>query len=173
MQANILSVIDKNAVNILIALLIVTIILLIISVIQGVRLARLQKKYKAFMKGSGKESLENHIIEIKYQIDRLHEKNKQFEEQINLVEKMSYTSLRGWGLIRFNAFQETGSDLSFSAAIVDGKTNGFVLTSIYGRDESRIYAKPLQGGSSTYKLSKEEEMALESAKDNMKNYKVK
>jgi hypothetical protein len=66
-------------------------------------------------------------------------------------------------IIRYNAFGETGSDLSFSVAIVDDAQNGVVITSIFGREESRVYAKPLTAGTSTYPLSDEEQAAIRKA----------
>ena len=68
------------------------------------------------------------------------------------------------GFIRYNAFNDMGSDLSFSIALLDDKLDGFVITSIYGRDESNTYAKPILKGESTYPLSVEEMQALDRAK---------
>lgn len=66
-------------------------------------------------------------------------------------------------LVRFNAFQDLGSDLSFSLALIDDEKNGVVLSSIYGREESRTYAKPVQAGSSSYTLTEEEMQVISQA----------
>jgi hypothetical protein len=63
-------------------------------------------------------------------------------------------------MVRYNAFPDTGSDQSFSVAMLDADGNGLVLSSLYGRTETRTYAKPVQGGKSTYPLSDEETAAL-------------
>ena len=63
--------------------------------------------------------------------------------------------------MRYNAFDNIGSDLSYSLALVDENKDGVVLTSIYGREENRCYAKPINAGKSTYTLSKEEEKVLQ------------
>jgi hypothetical protein len=63
-------------------------------------------------------------------------------------------------VVRFNAFSDTGSDLSFSLALLDGEGSGVVVTSLFGREESRIYAKPIVARSSQYRLSAEEELAI-------------
>lgn len=57
---------------------------------------------------------------------------------------------------RYNAFDDQGSDLSFSVAFLDDEQNGVVMSSIYGRQESRTYAKPVQRGVSRYPLTDEE-----------------
>jgi len=67
------------------------------------------------------------------------------------------------GIVRFRAFEDTGSDLSFSIALLDSRNNGVVLTSLYGRSESLIFAKPVMGGESPYSLSREEKEAISRA----------
>ena len=56
-----------------------------------------------------------------------------------------------------------GSELSFSIALLDNFSNGFVLTSIYGREQSISYAKPIKDGKSLYPLSVEEMQAIDRA----------
>ncbi|MPM47586.1 hypothetical protein SDC9_94297 [bioreactor metagenome] len=66
-------------------------------------------------------------------------------------------------IIRYKAFEDIGSDLSYSIAMLDGKNNGILITSIYGRNESTTYAKPIDNGISRYDLSEEEEKVLHQA----------
>ena len=66
-------------------------------------------------------------------------------------------------MVRYKAFADVGSDLSFSIALLDGNDNGAILTSIYGRNESTTYAKPIDKGMSRYDLSEEEKKVLEQA----------
>jgi hypothetical protein len=68
--------------------------------------------------------------------------------------------------VRYNAFDKTGSDLSFTLALLNDQMDGFVLTSIFGREDSRVYAKPLLGGKSQYALSQEEQQAIKAAMKN-------
>ena len=81
-------------------------------------------------------------------------------ESLRLQLRSKVSSAR---LIRFNAFQDLGSDLSFSLALIDDEKNGVVLSSIYGREESRTYAKPVQAGSSRYSLTEEEMQVISQA----------
>lgn len=73
------------------------------------------------------------------------------------------SSIQKVGLVRFNAFQNVGSDLSFALALLDRENNGIVLNGIYGSDSSNIYAKPIKNGQSTYQLSEEEIEAIKIA----------
>ncbi len=79
------------------------------------------------------------------------------------LEEICRKSIRGLGVVRYSAFEDTGGDLSFSIAMLDGYKDGFVISSIFGKDDCRVYAKPLNRGKSSYKLSEEENRALEVA----------
>jgi hypothetical protein len=76
------------------------------------------------------------------------------------LEKAAYFSLQHMGVVRFNPFHDTGGDQSFAIALVDGHGNGLVLSSLHGRDATRVYAKPLQKWESTYSLTDEEKQAI-------------
>jgi uncharacterized protein DUF4446 len=72
-------------------------------------------------------------------------------------------SIRRVGLVRFDAFEDMGGRLSFSAALLDGHGDGVVITSINGRQDTRCYAKQVRGGTSTHNLSDEERQAIRKA----------
>lgn len=72
-------------------------------------------------------------------------------------------SVRHVALLRFDAFEDVGGRLSFSCAMLDDHGSGVVLTSINGRQETRVYAKPVTEGESSYNLSSEEAEAIREA----------
>jgi hypothetical protein len=69
-------------------------------------------------------------------------------------------AVRHVGLVRYDAFEDVGGRLSFSCAMLDDHRNGVVMTSINGRQDTRVYAKPIVDGHSQYNLSIEEEDAI-------------
>jgi hypothetical protein len=73
-------------------------------------------------------------------------------------------ALQGYGIVRYQAFPNVGGDQSFSLALVDGRGNGSLLSSLHGRDETRVYAKAIQGWRSSHSLSAEEQEALGQAR---------
>lgn len=81
------------------------------------------------------------------------------QEQQGLIEG----AVRHVGLVRYDAFEDVGGRLSFSCALLDDAGNGVVLTSINGRQDTRVYAKPVRGGRSSYHLSVEEDEAIRQA----------
>jgi hypothetical protein len=79
------------------------------------------------------------------------------------VEKVISTALRRVALVRYDAFDGSGGRLSFSLAVLDSRGDGVALTSLAGRGETRIYAKPISAGVSATDLSPEERQAVDAA----------
>jgi hypothetical protein len=73
------------------------------------------------------------------------------------------TAVRHVALLRYDAFEDVGGQLSFSCALLDDRGSGVVVTSINGRQETRVYAKPIQQTDSTFNLSTEEREAIRRA----------
>jgi hypothetical protein len=73
-------------------------------------------------------------------------------------------ALRHLGVVRYDAFNDTGGRLSWSVALLDDSGSGVVLTAIHGRSEARSYAKSVTGWTSDQPLSPEEESAVSAAR---------
>lgn len=73
-------------------------------------------------------------------------------------------ALRHVAVVRYDAFGDMGGRLSFSAAVVDDRGDGLVISSIHARGESRTYAKGIVGGGSDSTLTPEEQQALAAAR---------
>lgn len=148
-------------------IMLVVLVLLILMFTQLAKLNKLRKRYELMMSGSGVENLETLLIDLKMQLDSMEDDHKlQHDKLESTVQKLQ--AVKGHvGLIRYNAFGERGSDLSFSVAIIDDQSDGVVLTSIYNRDNSYIYAKSLEKGDSKHSLSTEEKEAITLAKQKM------
>lgn len=86
------------------------------------------------------------------------------KKELEKIKKDSRFFAQKIGVIRFNPFEEQGGDQSFSVALLDGQDDGFIITSLHGQQETRVYAKPIEQGKSKYPLSKEEQEVLEKAK---------
>jgi len=115
------------------------------------------------MQGRNGASMEEVLQSISENVRSLDVRLDRDKEQLEDMAEVLDTTIRGVGVVRFNAFQNTGGDLSFSVALLDAKQNGLVFSNIYGRDESRTYAKPVREGLSPYQLSGEEQEAIRRA----------
>lgn len=95
--------------------------------------------------------------------ESLHPRLRELGNEVEVLKKDVNSCMQRVGLVRFRAFDDVGCDLSFSVALLDGNSDGVIITSLYGRQESRVYAKPVKEGKSTYPLSPEEIEALNQA----------
>jgi len=118
------------------------------------------KKMTTLLKGG---NLEEHICQLEHTVQGQGKQISDINAKIKSLEADLEFYPHCWHLLRYNAFDKTGSDLSFSLALLNDKTDGFVLTSIFGREDSRLYAKPISGGKSEYTLSEEETQAIMAA----------
>ena len=160
---SIIDFINSSQVYIILALMMLVLILIIIIIITYASLNKLENRYRKLMRGVNNKNLEDMVLSYLDRIDEVKEENqvmKQMYEQINGELK---TCVQKTSMIRYKAFDDVGSDLSFSIALLDGNNNGVILTSIYGRNESTTYAKPIDKGISRYDLSEEESKVLEQA----------
>lgn len=125
---------------------------------------RLNNNYKRITRGVDKKNLEELIIQL---TESVAENNKNLDlirkDQIE-TQKQLEKCIKTPEMIRFNAFDNIGSNLSFSAALLDNEVNGLVLTGIYSRDDSRLYAKAINNGASEQYLTPEEQAAIENFK---------
>lgn len=85
---------------------------------------------------------------------------ERLSEQYAQVLRRMAGAVQHVGVVRFDAFRDLGGMLSFAVALLDDRGNGLVFSSIYGRTESRTYAKPVVERSSSYELSPEEREAI-------------
>lgn len=138
------------------------IILLALLVVQSFRLRGAVRRYEALVGGgtsdggSLRDLLEGHV-------DRVAEVSGQLDDVNRLqqtLEERTQTSLRHIGMVRFNPFEDTGSDQSFAIALLDDARDGIVISSLHGRSNTRIFAKPIEGATSSHALSEEESQAI-------------
>lgn len=162
------NIFSNNTPEVLLAILInffLVIILFFSNLSTRSKLKKIRNKYDKFMSGISdgnniEEMLEEHIAKV----NEVASKNKEIENQINHIERTLSTCLQKVGIVRFNAFDNVGSDLSFAISLLDDSDSGIVLSGIYSRDSSSTYAKPVISGKSKYPLSAEELQALDIAK---------
>jgi Protein of unknown function (DUF4446) len=97
------------------------------------------------------------------QIRRLEVALRQLAGGERKLAELHQGTIQHVGVVRFDAFEDMGGRLSFSAAFLNPRGDGIVITSINGRQDTRCYAKEVRGGSSVHNLSGEEEQAIREA----------
>ncbi len=149
--------------------IIINIMLTIIVLLFFYKLRKIENKYTSFISKFDKndnieETLKNYIQIV----NNVNEDNKIMHANYVNIEKQLNKCAQRVGIVRYNAFDDVGSDLSFALAILDNEYNGFVLNAIYARNSNNIYAKPIENGTSKYTLSEEEIKAVSRAKEQEK-----
>jgi enoyl-CoA hydratase/carnithine racemase len=124
------------------------------------RQQRLLGQYQHLMTGTSGGNLEAMLNDHVAKVRETEARVEAVDRLARRLEKAAYFSLQHMGMVRFNPFHDTGGDQSFAIALVDGHGNGLVLSSLHGRDATRVYAKPLQKWESTYSLTDEEKQAI-------------
>lgn len=138
----------------------VVLLLLILVAAQSMRLGRAVRAYRS-LAGSGSVDSLADVLDV--QVGRVDAVSARLEQLTALTaehEGRSRTSIQHIGLVRFNPFEDTGSDQSFAIALLDDRRDGIVLSSLHGRANTRLFAKPVAGGQSTHTLSDEEAHAI-------------
>jgi len=148
--------------GIVIVLLISSIILLILYII---KFRKYEEKYHRIWNKFENKNIETDIENL---INYMAETRKISEEAkitSDNLEAKTIKNLQKLGFVRYDAYEEGNNELSFSLAILDAKDDGILVNNIYTRNGSNIYAKQIKEGAYEGNLSKEEEKALQNAKN--------
>ena len=94
----------------------------------------------------------------------LPEDPRALRQEVAALKAENAQAMRHVAVVRYDAFTDTGGQLSWSMALLDDSGSGVVLTSIQGRNESRTYAKNVAAWASETQLSPEEEDAISHAR---------
>ena len=148
---------------IIIILLILTVYLLIRNVNSNMRLSRLERRYKVFMKGSDAQSLEKVFVRKFAQIDRLYEAKDQHDHELLFIKKNLDKMFSKYGVEKYDAFDDVGGKLSFALALLDKDNTGLILNAVHSRDNCFLYLKEIVKGESYVMLCQEEVEALRKA----------
>jgi uncharacterized protein DUF4446 len=88
------------------------------------------------------------------------------EKRVGELEALASTDLSRAGFIRYDAFSGAGAGLSYALALLNRQGDGVVLTSIYSREDTRTFGKPVASFKPTVQASEEELAAIERARPN-------
>lgn len=152
-------------VGIVVIALIVIILGLVIFIMKlQLQVDRLNRKYRAFMRGSEGQSLEKMIQRKLNQLDRVQEINEDHGDLIRQIKSVQDNSMNKYGVVKYDAFDDVGGKLSFAFAMLNRDDTGIVLNAVHSRDNCFLYIKEIMKGESYIMLSEEEIEALRIAK---------
>ena len=140
--------------------------LFLFDIILAVWVFILRKNFRKIFGGSsaGGVDLEKVLLELRENQNISATNFEELKKRIKVLEEAMPKNISRIGLVRYNPFSDAGGDQSFVLALLNDKNDGVVLSSLYGREINKMYAKPILGGKSQYQLTAEEIKAIENAK---------
>lgn len=143
--------------------LVVTLGLVVSVAVLAVKLSRLRRDQTAALGDGPREDLLAAVRRQTAELERMRGDLGVVNDNTETLRELVRDGVSRVAVVRYDAFEDMGGALSFSAALLDERGDGVVLSAINGRSETRTYAKAVQGGSSEHTLSTEEQQAIAQA----------
>lgn len=119
---------------------------------------------KSLFPKSGERDIRKKFEEVLIKVEEFNGDLNKLKSKLSEVEELGLKHIQRVELLRFNPYDDTGGDISFTLALLDDNGDGFVITSLHSRSGTRIFAKPVSlGKASKYQFSKEEEEVIKKA----------
>lgn len=148
----------------ILVLFILVLILLILLCVQISKVSKLKKRLDQFLLGKDGATLEEDIRQLFEDNQFLKNMEEKDRKDINTIFKRMQTMFQKMGLVRYDAFNQMGGQLSYSLALLDENDNGFIINSVHSTEGCYSYSKEIRNGDNNVSLSAEETEALSIAK---------
>lgn len=144
----------------LIAIIILGILVLVLSYI----IFLLNKRITMLLRGKNGKDLEDAINIITKELQDIYGRLDQHSNTLKNHNTRISNSIKQVPTIRFNPFYDSGGNQSFASAFITEEGNGVVISSLYSREKTSVFAKPIKEFTSNFELTDEEKDVLEQAK---------
>ena len=145
----------------------ITLILAVLALILGVysawKAVSINKLKKTFFAGEKALSLESVIYSLGQELESGQNQQKILEQELAKLKAETAFAVQRVGLVRFNPVNDSGGNFSFCLALLDRQNSGVIITSMYGREQNRIYTKSIDRGKCEIQLTDEEQQAVQKA----------
>lgn len=152
--------VSANLGAIVAGLLVVVVVLVLVAALLARRIGRLRRRLESITQGSDAQSFEAVLSSHLERVRQVVRDVDVVSARTAVIERDLQGSFGRAGLVRFNPFEDTGGNQSFALALLDGRGDGFVVSSLHSRNGTRIYAKAITRGAAEAALSEEETAAL-------------
>lgn len=157
-----------NMTYIIIGIVALMVIMYGIIIYLYMNLSYMKKRYRKMMQGTDGGNIERMLLGHIDETKRVAAINEEIQADNRAIHEHLNHCLCKVGVVRFRAFEDMGSDLSYAVALLDAGNNGVIFSSIFGREDCRSYVKPIHNATSTYQLTAEEQQAMQIALDSGK-----
>ena len=166
MNSDFLTMIGLGGVDIgyiLLGIVAVLLILLVILIVLIVKYNKIKKRYDKFMRGKNASSLEDDMHGVFEDMKLLKNNVDRNKKDIRILYKNMERTFQKLGIVKYDAFNQMGGQLSFSLALLDENNDGFIINSVHSSEGCYSYTKQIKGGTSSISLGEEEQQALDIA----------
>lgn len=166
MNSDFLTMIGLGGVDIgyiLLGIVAVLLILLVILIVLIVKYNKIKKRYDKFMRGKNASSLEDDMHGVFEDMKLLKNNVDRNKKDIRILYKNMERTFQKLGIVKYDAFNQMGGQLSFSLALLDENNDGFIINSVHSSEGCYSYTKEIKNGTSSISLGEEEQQALDIA----------
>ena len=142
------------------AVILLLIIFLILLIVQIRKTSKLKKRLDKFLSGKDGASLEKDIAGLYEDNKFLKANTEKNKKDIRTLYKNMESAYQKMGLVKYDAFNQMGGQLSFSLALLDENNNGFIINAGDDAEISNAMMKFISNrelinklGEKSYKLS--------------------
>jgi hypothetical protein len=130
----------------------------------NLRMNRMLRHYRMLSRGTEGQPLDALLQRVLERAELESHNLERVENQLTSLTDAVQAHIQHVGVVRYNAFDDTGGDQSFAIAMLDNRGDGALFNGIFHRTECRVYAKPIRAWASPYSMSGEEEEAIRRAR---------
>ena len=163
MNSDFLTMIGLGGIDIgyiLVGIVTVLLIVLILLIVLLVKYSNIKKRYDKFMKAKNASSLEDDMHGVFEDMKLLKTNTDRNKKDIRILYKNMEKTFQKLGIVKYDAFNQMGGQLSFSLALLDENNDGFIINSVHSSEGCYSYTKEIKNGTSPISLGAEEEQAL-------------
>ena len=169
MNSDFLTMIGLGGIDIgyiLVGIVAMLLILLIILIVLIVKYSKIKKRYDKFMRGKNASSLEDDMHGVFEDMKLLKNNVDKNKKDIRILYKNMERTFQKLGIVKYDAFNTIGGQLSFSLALLDENNDGFIMNAVHSSEGCYSYTKEIKGGTCKISLGEEEQRALDIAMRN-------
>lgn len=152
-----------NPMYLIVFLFVIQILLFAFLINVNMKYNRLKTIYTAFLRGKDGKNLEESFFEKFKLLDEVEAIAKENQKEVKELRKKMQKNYQKVGIVRYDAFNEMGGNLSFVLTMLDDQNSGWLLNAMHSREGCYTYIKEIVNGKSYVELGEEEKESLERA----------
>jgi len=155
--------IEAQSVTLIVVACVLAVVAIACAALLYMQFRRLRRPFRGMAELYEQKGAERALEELLMGVDENREFLRGHSEEIKRIIELLAGCFRGFGLVKYNAFEEIGGMQSYSLCLLTQEKQGFILTNLVGRTSTRGYSLDIRDGKPSRNLSDEEKEAFEIA----------